>query len=187
MNHTIIISGFAGVGKSTLEKKPNLKVLDLDSSAFTWCPGAPSCPNTSRPYKKFRNHNFKYDYINAIISAYKSQKYHYIFVSTHEETRQLLNANNIPFTLVYPSIDRKEEFTENYIRRGNTDALIKYLTENWNTLITNLKNDTYSNQKIEMTSGYLDDYINKITKYYNKGGKSRNNKKNKRKSKKHNK
>ena len=168
----IIISGFMGIGKSTFAKKyPN--TLDLDSAGFSWCPGDrasdkrvqkliekhSSCDKTLN--ERTRNPNATSDYVNAIKDAMKSTKYEYIFVSTHESTRKWLHENKIPFILVYPAEDRKDEWVKNLTERG-TSGLAKFLQSNWSTginLIGGLKKDKFHTKKIIMEHPYfLSDY-----------------------------
>lgn len=158
MRHTTVISGFPGIGKSFLASNT---FLDLDSGDFNWCPGAPSCPKGT--YEKYRNPKGTVDYGEAILKAYKGKKFKYIFVSTHEDTRNFLKRNKIPFILVYPSKSRKFEFKRNYINRKSPDGFVKFIIGNWDNLISGLEKDTNADKKIKMRKGtYLEHHMDKM-------------------------
>ena len=172
----IIISGFMGIGKSTFAKDFK-NTLDLDSAGFSWCPGDPasdervqkliekhsSCDKTLT--ERIRNPNATSDYVNAIEDAMKTGGYDYIFVSTHESTRKWLHENNIPFILVYPAENRKDEWIKNLTKRG-TPGLAKFLQSNWNTgmnLIGGLQKDKFHTKEIIMESPkFLSDYAENL-------------------------
>ena len=102
---TIVISGFPGIGKSTLAQNARLNTLDLDSGDFSWCPGKAkgcqgyNCPPNKNGVKvnRCRNPHANRNYGEAILDMYKSGAYDYIFVSTHESTRKFLHDNGIKF------------------------------------------------------------------------------------------
>ena len=169
----MIISGFPGIGKSTFAGEVE-DMLDLDSGGFSWCPGDKASDervqklidlNSScdkKQTERKRNPNATNDYTKAILSAISSDKYKYIFVSTHENTRKWLFDSNIPFILVYPSKDRKEEWYKNLSNRG-TIGLANFLNNNWDMLIDGLDNDEYASKKIKMENGFLGNYRDKLT------------------------
>lgn len=173
----MIISGFPGIGKSTLAGIDQ-NILDLDSAGFSWCPGDKasdsrvqqlidshsSCDKNQT--KRERNPNATSDYTNAILTAMLSNQYKYIFVSTHENTRKWLFENKIPFILVYPAKDRKEEWKENLFRRGTT-GLANFLYNNWDNginLIGGLESDEYASKKIVLQyPKFLADYKDQLS------------------------
>lgn len=118
---TKVVSAFPGTGKSTFHNENKETTLDSDSSNFSWI-----IDDTG---EKVRNPEFPNNYIQHIKD--NIGKYEYIFVSSHEDVRNLLLDNCIFFYIVYPSIDRKEEFIERYKNRGNDDKFIKLLDSNW--------------------------------------------------------
>lgn len=105
----MIISGFPGVGKSNLLKLYQ-GICDLDSSGFD---------------KK----DFPTNYIQAIRD--KLTDHDVVLVSSHQSTRDALKAEGLAFTLVYPHIERKEEFKTLYRARGNDEAFISLLDQYW--------------------------------------------------------
>lgn len=145
MNH-IIISTFPGLGKSTLYNENKVNYSDSDSS-------------------KFNKSDFPSNYIEHI-KKIKSKK-HLIFVSSHISVREALVKENIPFIYVIPTIDRKEEFLNNYKERGNTQEFIDNVDINWERwLQISVLNNEYP--VYVCTSGYLKDNLEKIIEEYNK-------------------
>lgn len=90
----MIISGYQGIGKSTLAKEdPN--VIDFESSAFF--------VNGSRP------ENWHVVYCQAAINL--SQQGYDVFVSSHKEVRDFLAKNcKEKLVSIFPSSDMKEDW-----------------------------------------------------------------------------
>ena len=137
--HTLVISAFPGCGKSHFfRNNKDMEVLDSDSS-------------------KFDKAHFPQNYIEHIKS--NLGKVDIIMVSSHKEVRDELVKNKIPFTLVYPSPEIKEEYIQRYIDRGNTSAFVDLLNKNWNSWINELEEQEGCN-KIKLKEGqYLSEVI----------------------------
>lgn len=142
MRETTIISGFPGVGKSEFFKNQEShgKVcLDSDSSEFSWV------KDENGNNTKVRNPNFPSNYIDHIKA--NIGEVDIILVSSHDVVRQALKEADIKYVLVYPKIDAKEEYIRRYKQRGNNDAFIKFISDNWDEFITNMQNETFPYKK----------------------------------------
>ena len=53
-----------------------------------------------------------------------------ILVSSHKDVRDALVKKGIPFVLVYPNKDIKDEYIQRYKDRGNNDAFVELLDKN---------------------------------------------------------
>jgi len=127
MKETKIISAFPGTGKTFLfEHEKNSEILDSDSSKFSW----------ADEEQTERHPDFPQNYIDHIKTHIG--KVDTILVSTHKEIRNALAENNIFYTLVYPNIELKAEYKERFIERGNDDAFIKMIDENWDRFIKDI-------------------------------------------------
>ena len=129
-----VISGFPGIGKSYAVKNfTHLKLLDSDSSKFSWIPD----PNNLSD--KVRNPQWPQNYITHIKSV--MDDYDHILVSTHIEVRNALREANIDFTLVYPnsSIETREEYVDRFIERGSDAAFVELIRSNWDAWLSALK------------------------------------------------
>lgn len=147
-----IISGFAGIGKTTAALKYD-NVIDLESSHFFF-----KLPNdlTNQDYERLKGDNSRpvnlnglSDYIDAIIEA--KEKYDYVLIAMFPTLIRELNNRNIDVQIVLPHIDDIVHYKRRYEDRGNNQHWINNMIENWNNyldpnspdfVIKNLKNPT---------------------------------------------
>lgn len=141
---SIIISAFPGMGKTSIYKGNRISYSDSDSS-------------------KFSKKNFPDNYIKHIKRIRKKKDL--IFVSSHICVRDALVKEKIPFIYVIPSLDRKEEFLNNYKERGNTQEFIENVEVNWERW---LQISVYNNEYpvYVCVQGYLKDNLEKIKEEY---------------------
>ena len=156
---TIIISAFTGSGKITFAKKFKGRVLDLESSDFKW--------KGDTDVDKVLNQDFPRNYIDTIIDAVKSEKYGAIIVSNEflnfEESKELSDmVENI--IAIYPLNDKetgdsrdeyyndeiKNEFLNRYKTMGKPDSFIKFISDNWDKLISDMENSTIPTKHITL-------------------------------------
>ena len=142
--NNIIISAFPGLGKSTLYEENKINYSDSDSS-------------------KFDKKHFPSNYIKHIKKMIKEK--HLVFVSSHIEVRNMLVEEGLPFIYVIPTLDRKQEFLENYKQRGNTKEFIENVDSNWERwLMISAYNISYPVYACKF--GYLKDNLEGIIKEY---------------------
>lgn len=131
-----IISGFAGIGKTTAALKYD-NVIDLESSQFFF-----KLPDnlTKKDYEKLKgdslrpiNPNGLSDYIDAIIQA--KDKYDYVLIAMFPALIQELNKRNIDVKIVLPHIDDIVTYKRRYQDRGNNKNWIDNMIENWETYL----------------------------------------------------
>lgn len=146
--HTKVISGFPAIGKTVLTKESHSIVLDSDSSCFSWIE------------KGVRHPNFPNNYMEHIKK--NLGKVDYILVSSHDIVRKALKENNIQYTLVYPSIELKEEYIQRYKDRGNDEGFIQFINSNWDSFITDIENEQFP-FKVKLTKNqFLIDVLQDI-------------------------
>lgn len=109
-----VISGFPGIGKSTLVQSKSY-ISDSDSSKFD---------KTQFPA------NYLY-HIQQVIAHGNS-----ILCSSHDVVRNALVAAHIPFTLVYPHVELKAEYMKRYAERGSPEAFLEMMDTKWDTFIS---------------------------------------------------
>lgn len=146
LNDKVIISGFPGIGKSELFKiYGESKVSDSDSS-------------------KFPKDNFPANYISHIKDLITNSNKKYILISSHKVVRDALIAENIPFFLVYPNENCKDDYINRYIRRGSPEAFVNLLSNNFNTFVQECKTtNSPLTTHIELSEGqYLSDVLTKL-------------------------
>ena len=123
---TEIYSIFPACGKTWLyehQKDYGLKILDSDSSQFSW---------VYVNGVKERNPDFPANYIQHIKE--NIGKYDYIFVSTHASVRDALEIEGIDFTIVVPAHRNKAEWVGRcYIRemKGENGCSAAAMYDNW--------------------------------------------------------
>lgn len=156
-----IISAFPACGKSTYYKKwsqysqenvwrsrnngdqvyNNIgepcgdKILDSDSSLFSWIYDE----NGNKTDQ--RNPDFPNNYIQHIKEYLDTEDA--IFVSSHKGVRDALKHAGIPYYLIYPQKDMKDEWMRRFRNRGNDESFIKFQDEHWGEFIDDMENETY--------------------------------------------
>ncbi len=131
-----VVSAFPGTGKShytyNTDYMPDGFATDSDSS-------------------KFDKTYFPDNYMDHIEQKIK-EGYARIFVSSHEVVRKALEDREIPFTLVYPAKELKEEYLQRYKERGSPESFITLLNNNWDEWLDQLK-DQKGCDHIELKAG----------------------------------
>lgn len=144
-NKTILCSAFPGAGKSYLFNRNKLSsnkiVMDSDSSTFD-------------------KSDFPRNYIEHIKANYGIADI--IFISYHEEVRDALVAEGLPFTLVYPDKSLKDEYIARYIERGNNDKFVELLQANWEDWISQLENQKDCKHVVLQSGEYIADVEHKL-------------------------
>ena len=149
----IIVSAFPGCGKTTMFNSLNgkIKIMDSDSS-------------------KFDKTDFPRNYIEHIKENIDNVDI--MFISSHEDVRNALENENIDFDLFYPSIDRKLEFLENYVKRRSNREFIMKVDANWKEWIEGIENNALKHCHIHklnrgeflMNNDLLNRYIQSLNK-----------------------
>lgn len=141
-----IISGFAGIGKTTAALKYD-NVIDLESSKFFF-----KLPNnlTIEDYEKLKgdmsrpiNHTGLSDYVEAIIQAQKN--YDYVLIAMFPDLIKELNDRQIDVQIVLPNINDKEYYKNRYKNRGNSDTWIKNMLTSWDSYLDSNSPDFITN------------------------------------------
>lgn len=142
---TKVYSAFPGVGKTIYFNTTDKTVLDSDSS-------------------KFDKKHFPDNYIDHIERNIQDPKVDKILVSSHKDVRDALVKKGIPFVLVYPHRELKDEYIQRYKERGNNDAFVDLLEKNWDNWMDEMDamnpQEGQSLYKIKLGPGqYLTDVI----------------------------
>ncbi len=143
-----VVSGFPGVGKSTLfGRSGNLKILDSDSSKFSW----------ENEAERIRHPQWPTNYIDHIRE--NQGEADIILVSSHEEVRKALVAAGIEFELVYPGAEMKGEYIKRYVDRGNSFAFVRLLEANYEKWIEGLMEQSGCIHRPLGSGQYLSDVL----------------------------
>jgi len=124
----LLVSGFPGIGKTHYYNHARWRVLDSDSSLFSWMGSGAN---------KIRNPSFPKNYVDHIKDALDTVDV--ILVSTHKTVRDALTEAKLTFTLVYPEAHLKHEYLQRFRDRGSDDKFIAMLDSNWDTFMSELE------------------------------------------------
>lgn len=127
-----IICGFSGIGKSTAEQR-NRMVTDCESSYWShiWDNGI----------EKGRNPQFPNNYINHIEEMMGLNPANYFLLSCHESVRNELKSRGLPYIIVMPSAESKNEYLKRWLRRGSPMEFIELMNDRWDEMIASCEAD----------------------------------------------
>jgi adenylate kinase family enzyme len=155
----IIISGFAGIGKTTLQKN-NSNVIDLESSDFKWIYQNSENESMDKEKRKgvsnrIQNPLWPLNYVNEIIK--KASEYDIVLISQDLDMRNCLRNHGCMYYVCFPRKECKQEYLERYKNRGNNEKFISIVNENFENWIEALMKE---DNKIIMEPGeYLEDTL----------------------------
>jgi hypothetical protein len=160
MKETIIISAFPGIGKTKVfENNKDLIILDSDSSKFSWI--YPAIPH--KDSAPIRDPSFPQNYMNHIKN--NIGKADIIMISCHSVVRDALKKNGIKYFLIYPTYQLRDHFIQRYKDRGNTEAFVKFMEENYNKFIFECDNESATDctqWQITKPEEYLSDILHRL-------------------------
>lgn len=143
-------SVFPLCGKTHLSKL--IHAADSDSSNYSW--------RVVNGVKE-RNPEFPDNYLSHIRQAINT--YDIVFVSTHSEVRNALANAGIPYGLVFPDINCKEEWLRRYDNREYNGFPKHILELNWESWISEMNADTCAKCKCILKPGeYISDVLMKL-------------------------
>lgn len=143
----MIISGYQGIGKSSLAGKNNC--IDLESGNF-WVDGK-RAEDWYKPYCQIANH--------------LSEQGYTVFVSSHEVVRRELEKSKEPVYVIFPAIDLKDEWIKKLEDRYNNTKLDKdyralmNAKDRYKENITELMQGNLKFYEITRINYHLDDII----------------------------
>ena len=123
----LIISGFGGVGKTTLARK-YANVIDLESSLYKYIYDQDICLSDMEKIKGISkrklNPNYPLNYIEAILEA--THKYDIVCVRYNgDEAVDFYDTYNLTYAICYPSEKAYQTYVKRFEERGNTKEWIE--------------------------------------------------------------
>ena len=120
----IIICGYPGIGKSTAASN-KMNIEDAESRAYSHDFDPDTCTET-------KNESFPGNYVDALEKlASKIGGYEYVLASCHKEVRDELDKRGLPYIVVMPHFNCKDEYLQRYIKRGDSAEFIGKMYWNW--------------------------------------------------------
>ena len=161
MNQGLIISGFAGIGKTTLQQNYT-NVIDLESSDFKWIYPNQDIQNMDKETRKaistrVQNPLWPLNYVKEIVQ--KSQEYDIVLISQDKDMRDCLKEYGYSYMVCFPKKECKSDFIQRYIARGNNEKFISLISSNFESWIDALMDE---DNKIIMAPGeFLEDTLDR--------------------------
>ncbi len=156
-----IICGFSGVGKTTLGKKYQ-NVAEIGQSLYRFIFTDPNAYTMDRELRKnikegkIPNPEWPMNYINKIQEL--RQEYDLVLVFTDPTLMEYFEKLKIPFWIALPDKSRKEEFLNNFRKRGQDENFIIRADREWDRRIEQFMKR--KEKKILLKKGeYLEDAL----------------------------
>jgi hypothetical protein len=115
-----VIAAFPATGKTYVAGRDH-RFVDSDSSGFSW-----ESPGVRHP-------EWPVNYMAHIENLIASGRH--VLCSTHQEVRDALVGADLPFTLVYPAEDQRDEYIRRMSARGSAPRLVDFVAGRWDELI----------------------------------------------------
>lgn len=142
MSQATIIFGFPGIGKTYAflhQAELNLKLVDSDSSEYHW--------TKDDEGNKIAHPDWPKNYIDHVVEIGNSEEKiaDYILMSTHEEVMNAMKDKFETMFCLIPDKEAKDYFIDLYKNRGNDEAFIAKLSENWESWIRDTMSRAFDN------------------------------------------
>lgn len=124
--HAPLISGFPGIGKSTLVKS---------------LPYASDSDSSKHPKEGFPANYI--DHVRTLIGKWRP-----IMISSHQEVRDALAEAGLPCTIVVPALHLKDAYMERYKGRGSPEPFLNLMNAQWDNFVNSCLNDTRFNKVV---------------------------------------
>ncbi len=161
---TKIIAAWGCLGKTTFAKKYPSIALDLESVQYNYKYDFRELTDEIAKFNpclgQFIHELYPYNYVGAILS--NLGRYRYIFITLAREILRELDNLGLPYTIVYPSVTRKEKILKDAEKRGNTKVFLNVINEilSSNEEYASLtQHFNYQNFDIIRDDEYIEDYL----------------------------
>lgn len=135
-----VFSGFPGIGKSSVFRdSQGYRVADSDSSTFP------------------KGDEFPANYLTHIQETRPTVDI--LLVSSHDIVRDEMEEYGIPFYLVYPTMDQKQDYMQRYRERGSPQPFLDLMDKNWEKFITGCQQQDGCTHVVLQKGQYLSDVI----------------------------
>ncbi|ADG59947.1 hypothetical protein Acj9p047 [Acinetobacter phage Acj9] len=163
---TGFISAFPGTGKSSVHgnnHKHGLYAVRANGTSLYRHMPAPGqtyvYDSDSSTFDKAEFPQNYIDHMRAVIQRHAGSQNPFLFLgSSHDNVRAAMQEMGIPYVLVYPHRDLKEQYIERYKKRGSSEFFINLMETKWDEFIDSCEADP--SHKIVLHDGqYLSDVL----------------------------
>jgi hypothetical protein len=139
----MIIAAYAGCGKTTFATIIGDSAVDLHCVTYKYYLDEDT--NKGEAGKANPDNEMHHDWPNNYILAIKNVtfEYKYVLIPSDFRVLALLADEGIPYILIYPSRECRDEYLQRYIERGNTKNFISIFYDDWDWFIDRLETDKY--------------------------------------------
>ena len=158
-----IVVAFAGTGKTTFCEKTN--AIDFISMPFKYI-------NFYELSESLRENeiikaseeliccpNWQKYYYAALKETYKTYPEQLIIIPTIGEIMEWLEADDIPYVLVYPERTAKHEYEQRFRARGNSEDFLSVFIDSWDYWMEGIRSHAKAEQIELKENEYLSDFI----------------------------
>ncbi|CAJ2508654.1 Uu.00g010900.m01.CDS01 [Anthostomella pinea] len=114
----LVVSAFPGVKSEALFTQTDFKAVELDSPLFRWAADGAEQENWMERYGR------------AIVESLK-EEWDILVLPSHQEVRDFLVSEGIPFLLLYPAEGYKEVWKLRLEAQGYEGRVVSTVMENW--------------------------------------------------------
>ena len=155
----MIVAAFAGTGKSYFASLHPDCAIDLVCMPYKYI------LDNEIPFDEKSKGNggleingeWPFNYIEAVKQC-PSDKI--ILIPSEGRVLRLLDKEHIPYLLCYPTPESKEEYTQRYINRGNSEEFLSIFIGGWDIFMGNLRENKYGGHAILQPDQFLTDALN---------------------------
>ena len=158
-----IIAAFAGTGKTTFCAR-NKNAIDFECMPFKY----ENFIEVSRrfPGESIKAHDdlilkdeWQMMFYEALLDTYETYPDEKIVIPTIRNILARLEMEQIPYTLVYPAREAKEEYRKRYIGRGDSENFLKIFVDGWDYWMREVRSHENPNYIELGPEKYLSDAI----------------------------
>jgi len=163
--NAIIIAAHAGTGKSMFARKNPEIAVDLTYYCYRYnVPDAhkfdeKSSESVKAEFKYPKNEEYPENYLKALKAVLCEKKF--ILIPPDPAILLKLQLEDIPYVLVYPQLDAKEEYGRRFVARGNGESFMRIFVGKWHFFICDFLRDTYGKHIVMQSEQYLSDILGK--------------------------
>ena len=150
------IYAFPATGKTQVAMKYK-NIIELSSENYHWLDIKNGTSEGNKGQFKMVNPKWPNNFYNKIKELDKQDEL--LVLITHSASVICQNLC-IPYMIIYPHIDCKNEYIERMKKRGNKDNVVKNMKNNFENYVANCMSDNYAQKHIVLNRGeYLEDAL----------------------------
>lgn len=136
---TVIVAGFAGVGKTAAARALGDCALDLTVAPYKYvvdgeAPGPEEGEALKASYgADCMNPAWPENYAASLLDLRASGRYRFVFIPPESRVLSWLELLGVPYVLAVPRADLADEYRQRYDERGNTERFITIFAGCWDS------------------------------------------------------